>query len=111
MKLQDLLYGLLLRSGNDAAVVIANNICSNEKEFVKLMNKKALEIGMTGTTYMNSHGLDEETKNYSTAHDMAFYFLVIFIELQKNIEKLQRLINMKSNQIINLICGIIVINF
>ena len=50
MKLQDLLYGLLLRSGNDAAVVIANNICSNEKEFVKLMNKKALEIGMTGTT-------------------------------------------------------------
>ena len=39
------------------------------------------------------------------------YFLVIFIELQKNIEKLQRLINMKSNQIINLICGIIVINF
>ena len=34
MKLQDLLYGLLLRSGNDAAVVIANNICSNEKEFV-----------------------------------------------------------------------------
>lgn len=78
MKLQDLLYGLLLRSGNDAAVVIANNICSNEKEFVKLMNKKALEIGMTGTTYMNSHGLDEETKNYSTAHDMALLSSYIY---------------------------------
>ena len=78
MKLQDLLYGLLLRSVNDAAVVIANNICSNEIEFVKLMNKKALEIGMTGTTYMNSHGLDEETKNYSTAHDMAILSSYIF---------------------------------
>ena len=62
----------------DAAVVIANNICSNEKEFVKLMNKKALEIGMTGTTYMNSHGLDEETKNYSTAHDMALLSSYIY---------------------------------
>jgi serine-type D-Ala-D-Ala carboxypeptidase len=58
--------------------VIANNICSNEKEFVKLMNKKALEIGMTGTTYMNSHGLDEETKNYSTAHDMALLSSYIY---------------------------------
>ena len=71
MKLKDLLYGLLLRSGNDAAVVIANNISKNEDDFVKLMNKKAKDIGMNNTIFKNSHGLDEKTKNYSTAYDMA----------------------------------------
>lgn len=71
MSLNDLLYGLLLRSGNDAAVVIANNISKDEKAFVKLMNNKAKKIGMNNTTFSNSHGLDEVTKNYSTAYDMA----------------------------------------
>ncbi len=71
MSLNDLLYGLLLRSGNDAAVVIANNIAKDETAFVKLMNKKAKQIGMKNTTFSNSHGLDEKTKNYSTAYDMA----------------------------------------
>lgn len=71
MKLEDLLYGLILRSGNDAAVVIANNISKNEQEFVKLMNQKAKEVGMKNTSFANSHGLDEKTKNYSTAYDMA----------------------------------------
>ena len=71
MSLNDLLYGLLLRSGNDAAVVIANNISKDEESFVKLMNKKAHEIGMKNTIFANSHGLDEKTKNYSTAYDMA----------------------------------------
>lgn len=71
MKLEDLLYGLMLRSGNDAAVVIANNISKNEKAFVKLMNEKASDIGMDNTSFSNSHGLDEVTKNYSTAYDMA----------------------------------------
>lgn len=71
MKLNDLLYGLMLRSGNDAAVVIANNISKNEEEFVKLMNKKAKELRMNNTSFSNSHGLDEKTKNYSSAYDMA----------------------------------------
>ncbi len=71
MKLIDLLYGLMLRSGNDAAVVIAKEIAGSEEEFVKMMNEKAKEIGMTNTTFSNAHGLDEETKNYSTARDMA----------------------------------------
>ena len=71
MSLKDLLYGLILRSGNDAAVVIANYVSENEEEFVKLMNKKASEIGMKDTVFKNSHGLDEETQNYSTAYDMA----------------------------------------
>ena len=71
MKLIDLLYGLMLRSGNDASVVIAKEVAGTEEEFVKMMNEKAKEIGMTNTTFSNPHGLDEETKNYSTARDMA----------------------------------------
>lgn len=71
MKLIDLLYGLMLRSGNDASVVIAKAVAGTEEEFVKMMNEKAKEIGMTNTTFSNPHGLDEETKNYSTARDMA----------------------------------------
>lgn len=71
MKFKDLLYGLMLRSGNDAAVVIANFVGGNEEDFVKLMNKKARFIGMNNTVFSNSHGLDENTKNYSTAYDMA----------------------------------------
>lgn len=71
MKIEDLLYGLLLRSGNDAAVVLATATSGNEKNFVKIMNKKAKEIGMTDSIFANSHGLDEETKNYSTAYDMS----------------------------------------
>lgn len=71
MSLNDLLYGLLLRSGNDSAVVIANNIAKSESDFVKLMNKKAKAIGMKNTIFSNSHGLDEQTKNYSTSYDMA----------------------------------------
>ncbi|MBO5138204.1 MAG: D-alanyl-D-alanine carboxypeptidase [Bacilli bacterium] len=78
LTLKDLLYGLLLRSGNDSAVVIANNVSKNEEEFVKLMNKKAKEIGMTHTVFNNCHGLDEETKNYSTAHDMALLSSYIY---------------------------------
>ena len=71
MKLKDLVYGLLLRSGNDAAVVIATYLEGSEEKFVKKMNEKAKEIGMKNTKFENAHGLDEETKNYSTAKDMA----------------------------------------
>ena len=69
--LKQLLYGLLLRSGNDAAIVISNNVCKNEKDFVSLMNKKAKELKMSNTIFSNPHGLDEKTKNISTAYDMA----------------------------------------
>ena len=71
MLLRDLLYGLMLRSGNDAAEVIAYFVGGSEEGFVKLMNKKAKFIGMNNTVFNNPHGLDEETQNYSTAYDMA----------------------------------------
>lgn len=71
MKLLDIVYGLMLRSGNDAAIVIATFIGGTEEKFVEMMNKKAQEIGMINTVFNNSHGLDEVTQNKSTAYDMA----------------------------------------
>ena len=71
LSIRGLLYGLMLRSGNDAAITLAVNVSGSEKNFVNLMNRKALEIGMKNTNFSNPHGLDEETKNYSTASDMA----------------------------------------
>ena len=70
LKIKDLLYGLMLRSGNDAAVTLAYNTLGYEK-FINKMNEKAKEIGMNDTIFNNPHGLDEDTKNYSTAYDMA----------------------------------------
>ena len=70
MSIEDLLYGLLLRSGNDAAIALAENIVG-EDEFVKLMNDKAQSLGMKDTIFENPHGLDDDTKNISTAYDMA----------------------------------------
>lgn len=71
IKIKDLLYGLLLRSGNDAAEVLAIATSGSEEKFVELMNKKAQSIGMKSSMFSNPHGLDEETQNYSTAYDMA----------------------------------------
>ena len=72
MTLRDMLYGLMLRSGNDAAVMIASYLAGTEEDFAVLMNNKAKEIGMKNTIFTNSSGLDNETTgNYSTAYDMA----------------------------------------
>ena len=68
---KDLLYGLMLRSGNDAAIVLATSVAGSEEKFVQMMNDKASELGMKNTSFENSHGLDEESMNYSTAYDMA----------------------------------------
>lgn len=70
MQLEDLIYGLMLRSGNDAAMAIAEHIGESEEGFVYLMNEKARWIGMTNTNFANPHGLEEEN-HYSTAYDMA----------------------------------------
>lgn len=72
MNLRDLLHGLLLRSGNDAANVIAKNIGGDIPQFVEMMNKKAKELKMNDTVFCNPTGLDEEDNgNRSSAYDMA----------------------------------------
>ena len=68
----DLIYGLILRSGNDAAVLLASNLSSSIDEFVKLMNNKAKEIGMNNTVFNNPSGLDIfDEGNLSTSYDMS----------------------------------------
>lgn len=72
IKLQDLLYGLMLRSGNDAAIAIANAVAGSMENFVYLMNEYADTIGMKNTHFVNNHGLDSNgIGNTSTAYDMA----------------------------------------
>ena len=71
LTLRDLVYGLMLRSGNDAALAIAHFVGGSVDNFVNLMNNQAKQIGMTQTTFNNPSGLDQEKGNYSTAYDMA----------------------------------------
>ena len=71
IKLEDLLYGLMLRSGNDAALAISVAVAGDTDKFVKMMNEKAKELGMKNTTFNNPSGLDEEKGNFSSAYDMA----------------------------------------
>lgn len=71
IKLEDLVYGLMLRSGNDAAVAIAETVGGSLDGFVYLMNQKAEEIGMKNTHFANPHGLDDHEDHYSSAYDMA----------------------------------------
>ncbi len=71
VKLIDLLYGLILRSGNDAAHLIALNVFRDYDHFIYMMNETAKVIGMTNSSFANPSGLDEVTANYSTCYDMA----------------------------------------
>lgn len=66
----DLLYGLMLRSGNDAAVALAIHTAGNVEGFADLMNKKAKELGLTNTHFVTPHGLDN-SEHYTTAYELA----------------------------------------
>ena len=70
LTLETLLYGLMLCSGNDAAVAIADHVGGSQAGFVKLMNEAARELGMENSSFANPNGLDAEN-HYSTARDMA----------------------------------------
>ena len=81
ISVRELLYGLLLSSGNDAASALAYHTSGSVEAFVKLMNKKARKLGLENTSFENPHGLDSE-KHYSSARDLA----VIMSEALKNEE-------------------------
>ena len=70
ISLHDLLYGLMLASGNDAAVAIAVHIAGSVDEFAEMMNQKAKEIGALHTHFVTPNGLPDEN-HYTTAHDLA----------------------------------------
>lgn len=73
ISLEDLLYGLMLRSGNDAAIAISEHIGGSVEGFVYLMNEKAKWLGMMNTNFENPHGLESDN-HYSTAYDMAILY-------------------------------------
>jgi len=70
LTLRQLMYGLLLRSGNDAAVAIAEHIAGSESAFVDMMNVRARELGIRNTHFVTPHGMDAPGQ-YSTAFDLA----------------------------------------
>lgn len=73
ISIKDLLYGLMIKSGNDAANVLAECVSGNIDEFVKLMNNKALQIGCKNTHFANPHGF-HENDHYTTAYDLTLIF-------------------------------------
>jgi D-alanyl-D-alanine carboxypeptidase (penicillin-binding protein 5/6) len=70
VSIKDLLYGLMIQSGNDAAVALAEAVAGDEGTFVHLMNEQAQRMGMKNTRFANPHGLPSP-ENYSTARDLS----------------------------------------
>lgn len=70
ISVNDLLYGLMLRSGNDAAVALAEHLGGSVQGFADMMNKKADELGLTNTHFVTPHGLDN-SEHYTTAFELA----------------------------------------
>ncbi len=73
LSLKQLFYGLMVASGNDAALMIAEHVGGSVSNFVDMMNEEARSLGMTGTHFMNPHGLTEEG-HYTTAYDIYLMF-------------------------------------
>lgn len=70
MSMRDLLYGLMLRSGNDCAVAIAEHIGGDVDNFSNIMNEKAKQIGLSNSNFVTPHGLDDPN-HYTTAYELA----------------------------------------
>ena len=70
LSLETLLYGMMLESGNDAAIAIAKHVGGSEARFVEMMNAKAKALGLRDTQFRNPHGLDADG-HYSSAYDLA----------------------------------------
>lgn len=79
ISVEGLLFALLLRSANDAAVALAIEVAGSTEDFALLMNGRALDIGLTDTNFKNPHGLHDE-EHYTTAHDLA----ILSAEAMKN---------------------------
>lgn len=97
VELTDLMKGLMIVSGNDAAVAIAEHLSKDVDSFVKLMNKKAKEIGMSNTNFVNPHGLPiydlqnpkaQPKQNISTARDIATLGKYMFDNYEKQVTQI-----------------------
>lgn len=73
-KVRDLMYAILLKSANDAAIVLAEAVAGSESEFVQMMNARAKQLGCKHTRFANSNGLPTKAAQYTTAYDMYLIF-------------------------------------
>lgn len=73
-KVRDLLYAILIKSANDASIVLAEAVAGSEKKFVKMMNARAKKMGAKHTRFANSNGLPTKATQYTTAYDMYLIF-------------------------------------
>jgi D-alanyl-D-alanine carboxypeptidase len=85
------IHAIIVKSANDAAVVLGESIAGNRKKFINLMNKTAKKLGMKSTNFQNAHGLHHK-KQYTTARDMA----KLAIALKKDFPKYYHLFSMTS---------------
>ena len=89
----DLLYGLMLKSGNDAAVALAEHVGGGIEGFAELMNKKVSEMGLVNSHFVTPHGLDQD-KHYTTAYELA-----CMADYALNIPKFKEIVNSKNYNI------------
>lgn len=112
---EGLLYGLLLRSGNDTAVALAEYVGGSVEEFSKIMNKKAKDIGLKNSNFVTPHGLDDDN-HYTTAYDLAiltnyalnnktFLKIVGTKQISVNIGGNQRSLN-NTNELLGVVKGV-----
>lgn len=73
IKMKDLMYCLLVYSGNDAGIAIAEHIGGSQEAFAEMLNEEMLRLGATGTHFVNSHGLHDDS-HYTTAYDLYLIF-------------------------------------
>lgn len=90
ISLEQLLYGLLLSSGNDAANVIAELVCGSTEAFAERMNQEALALGATNSHFVNAHGLPNE-EHYTTVYD-----LYLIAQAAMGLEQFQKVIETES---------------
>ncbi len=91
VKIQDLLYGLIVQSGNDAAMALAEAVSGDEAAFVALMNREAERMGMKSTHFSNPHGLPDKD-NYSTAYDLS----ILAINLIRDYPELYKIYSVRE---------------
>ena len=82
VSVENLLYGIIIVSGNDACVALAEGIAGSEEAFAEMMNEKAAEIGMTSTNFSNSSGINDPD-NYSTVRDIALMSKYLILNYPK----------------------------
>ena len=113
--IENLLYGLLLRSGNDAAVALAEHISGSIESFSECMNEKAKAIGLKNSHFITPHGLDQE-EHYTTAYDLAlltnyalknptFLRIVGTKQITIQIGKYNRILN-NTNELLGVVNGV-----